>query len=88
MAELSSRFYELIPQKQYVNRPVPPIQNDYTLNEKLSLINNLLDYEISVKIMLGAHLNFFKIHPLDYCYSAVNVRMNKLEKAHPEYQVI
>jgi len=46
--------------------------------ENIKKINNLLDIEIVSKILLGAHLNFFEQHPLDYIYNSLNVRFLNL----------
>lgn len=58
------------------------------------MINNLLDYELSVKILLGAlniihnPSNYVKIHPLDYIYTALNIRMLPLNLRDSEYKLI
>lgn len=58
------------------------------------MINNLIDYEISIKILLGS-LNIIynpennkKIHPLDYIYAALKIRMLPLAKNDVEYKLI
>jgi len=52
------------------------------------MINNLIDVEIVSKMLLGAHLNFFNVHPLDYVYNCLNTRFLPLEMKHPEYEII
>ena len=59
IADESSKFYELIPHTQYRDQAVPSINNLHLLNEKCSMLTNLLDIELVCKILLGAHLNFF-----------------------------
>jgi len=49
------------------------------------MINSLLDFEISSKIILGALNNTFKINPLDYCYKALNIKMLPLGTTTPEF---
>lgn len=88
VAERSSRFYELIPDSRYKNCPVPPIENSYMLSEKSNMINSLLDFEISSKIILGALNRIFKINPLDYCFQALNVRAACLSKSSSEFKII
>jgi len=88
VAERSSRFYELIPDNRYRNCPVPPIESPYMLSEKSNMINSLLDFEISSKIILGALNNLFKINPLDYCFQSLNIRSVCLQKTSPEYKII
>lgn len=51
----SSRFYELIPHEQYKNEIVPPINKMSVLKEKAEMIDNLINFEMASKILLGAH---------------------------------
>lgn len=88
IAEKSSRFYELIPDSRYRMCPVPSIEYSHQLSEKSNMLNSLLDFEISSKILLGALHNTFKINPLDYCFQALNVRTATLSKEDPEYKII
>lgn len=53
IAEKSSRFYELIPDANYRNSAIPPIDNNHILGEKSKMLDSLLDFEISSRIMLG-----------------------------------
>lgn len=52
---LSSRFYEFIPHEEFRNKMVPPISNLDFLQQKLVMINNLIEIEMASKILLGAH---------------------------------
>jgi predicted DNA-binding WGR domain protein len=63
----SSRFYEMIPHEQFKNEIVPPINKMSMLKEKAEMIDNLLNFEMASKILLGAHKNSKEINPLDYC---------------------
>jgi len=53
ISEKSSRFYEIIPDSRYVSSPIPPIDNLHKLGEKSRIIDSLIDFEISSRIMLG-----------------------------------
>jgi hypothetical protein len=88
IAERSSRFYELIPHKEYRTDPVPPIDNDTLLNQKFSVIETLLSFEVTSKILLGAHLCKLALNPLNYCFNAINIRMMMLPNDHPEFGLI
>jgi len=82
---LSNRFYEIIPSTRYKESATPSINSKWTLNEKLRLLNNLLDIEVVSKMLLGAHYNFYDTHPLDYVYNSLNVRFLPLQKDDPEH---
>ncbi|CAD8085273.1 unnamed protein product [Paramecium sonneborni] len=88
ISDKSSRFYELIPNKEQQTEPIPPLDSIDAINQKLLLIETLLNFEITSKILLGAHLMKQTINPLTYCFNALNVRVLTLPKEHPEYKLI
>ena len=51
--ELSNRYYELIPHQNYTNEALTPINNANILAKKYNQINDLIDFEITSKILLG-----------------------------------
>jgi len=75
VAKLSSQFYELIPHTNFSHQRMKPIDNGARLKEKMDMISNLLDYEIASRILLGAHFRSDTVHPLDYCYRALNIHL-------------
>lgn len=44
------------------------------------MIESLLNYEITTKILLGAHYRIYELHPLDYVYKNLNIRMSCLRE--------
>lgn len=53
IANKSSRYYELIPSENYTAESIPPIEHEHTLNAQIGIVNSLLDFEITTKILLG-----------------------------------
>ncbi|CAD8079248.1 unnamed protein product [Paramecium primaurelia] len=88
IADKSSRFYELIPMIELRTEPLPPLDSIEALNQKLLLIETLLNFEITSKILLGAHLMKQSLNPLTYCFNALNVRVITLHREHPEFKLI
>ncbi|CAK85722.1 unnamed protein product (macronuclear) [Paramecium tetraurelia] len=88
IADKSSRFYELIPMIEQRTEPLPPLDSIEAINQKLLLIETLLNFEITSKILLGAHLVKQALNPLTYCFNALNVRVITLHREHPEYKLI
>ena len=84
----SSRFYEMIPHEQFKNEIVPPINKLSTLKEKAEMIDNLINFEMASKILLGAHKNSNEVNPLDYCLNAMGVDIEALDKASTEYDTL
>jgi hypothetical protein len=44
------------------------------------MLSNLAEIQTASKILLGAHYRAKEINPLDYCYSAMNVRLHDIAK--------
>lgn len=88
IANKSSRFYELIPVPHALNEPIKPIDDLITLAKKTSMVDQLFDYELSIKIILGSMNNLFTINPLDYCFNALNIRALPLTPDSSEYGII
>ncbi|CAD8137177.1 unnamed protein product [Paramecium octaurelia] len=86
--EKSARYYELIPQTQMRQNVLPLLENDKNINQQLQLVEVLLNVELSVKILLGAHFKADTIHPLAYCFNALNIKMLTLTKDDLEYKMI
>lgn len=84
----SSRFYEMIPHEQFKNEIVPPINKLSTLKEKAEMIDNLINFEMASKILLGAHKNAQEVNPLDYCLEAMGVEIGALDKTSTEYDIL
>jgi len=86
--DLSSRFYEIIPHKNFVNTPIPPIDNERELETKLSMIKNLGDFELVSRMLLGAHNKKKEVNPMDYVLSALNVKLEALDKESEEFRTL
>ena len=54
IAHLSSEFYYLVPQKGYEYERLQPIQDTNTLGRYVEKVENLLELEVSGKILLAA----------------------------------
>ena len=53
MSDKTSRFYELLPSTQFRNQPIKPITSKDELKNKIEMVENLFDVEISLKVILG-----------------------------------
>ena len=58
------------------------------MGEKSKVVDNLIDFEISSRIILGALYKTFEVSPLDYCYQALSIKMIGLQEENPEYTLV
>lgn len=75
--DLSSRYYEIVPQARYKNQLAPPIQS-YSINGEMDKLSKLGDIEIASRILLGALYKQSEMHPVDYIHKAMNINMQYL----------
>jgi len=88
LTELSSRYYELIPQQRYANQIAPPIRNKQMLGQEAEKLANLADIEFASKILLGALQRQYEMNPLDYIYKAINMHFELLDSEDPEHELV
>ena len=71
-----------------MNEPIRPIDDIAKLSVNTNMIDQLFDYELSIKIILGSMNNLFSVNPMDYCYSALNIKALPLIPTDSEYEII
>eukprot|EP00826_Nyctotherus_ovalis_P008596 TRINITY_DN12235_c0_g1_i3.p1 TRINITY_DN12235_c0_g1~~TRINITY_DN12235_c0_g1_i3.p1 ORF type:complete len:307 (+),score=68.72 TRINITY_DN12235_c0_g1_i3:67-987(+) len=86
--EISSQYYELMPLAAYRQFKPPPLSSPDQLNRQYMNIEDLLNIESASKILLGAQSRLLEMNPLDYCYKAMGIALEVLEKGGEEYELI
>ncbi|CAD8139697.1 unnamed protein product [Paramecium pentaurelia] len=84
----SARYYEIIPQTQMRQNLLPLLETQEIINTQLQLLELLLNVEQSIKILLGANFNLNTIHPITYCFNALNIKMLTLNQQDLEFKMI
>lgn len=88
VAALSSRYYELIPHKNYSHTNVGPFQRDREIVNELVLVEQLSDIQSSCKILLGAQNQLKALSPIDYICRAAGCSFQELDYASDEMAVL
>ena len=88
ISDLSSRYYEIIPQKAYLHSLVPPIQHPNNLKAAMDLIDSLRNIELASQMILGSLYRKQEMHPLDYCYRCLRCEMIPLSHDSDEWEMI
>lgn len=88
VSELSSRYYELIPQTRFKNQIAPPLNNQHMIKKEYDTLENLVNIEYASKVLLGALLKEKEMNPIDYVYQALNLLIEPLDKEGGEYEII
>jgi ankyrin repeat protein/predicted DNA-binding WGR domain protein len=88
ISKLSSEFYELIPTAGNTQESIPPIMHVHALNEMQKKIQNLIYFEVAIKLLSAASFNINRINPVDYIYRALNTKIVRLAPETDEYKIV
>jgi len=86
--EISSQYYELLPQASYKDFKPPPLINRQQLNAQYGIIEDLINIESASKILLGAQSKLKIMNPLDYCYKSLGIELDEVKELTEENQII
>ena len=79
IADLSSEYYYLMPKKGFSFTKLPPLDNEYALNDEKSRCLHVLELEVAERLILAARLRRLEINPLDYMYRALGANVRPLD---------
>ena len=71
IVNLSTEYYYLMPKQRYEFTRLQPLDADYHFEQEENRVNNMLEFEVAERFLLGAQFRKGSINPLDYIYSAM-----------------
>lgn len=84
----SNEYYQLVPQSGYEFEKLEPVSNEKKLEAQLSVVQQLIDYQLTIRVLMGAFYSAKTIHPIDYIYQALNCKMCRLGSLDADAQFI
>ncbi len=88
LTKLTSLFYELLPSTRFRQEAIPPITSAYQLSELRKMLNDLLYFEIAIKLLCAASFNVMRVNPVDYMFHSLTFKVIRLDSQSEEYQII
>jgi len=88
IAKHSSKFYELVPMGEQKDAVTKPIQNQYQLQQIYERMDSLVNVELTSRMLLGALHRQYEMHPMQYIYNSMNVKISPLADGDPECDLI
>ena len=88
LTKLTSQFYELLPSTRYQQEAIPPITNAYSLGEIRKMLNDLLYFEIAIKLLCAASYQVKNVNPIDYIFHSLTFKIICLDHLSEEYKII
>jgi predicted DNA-binding WGR domain protein len=88
ICKTTNEYYTIIPLRGYAEEKLPIIDNEQMLKQQEKNLDDLLELELSYKILLGAQANLKTISPLDYLYKSMNCQFETMNKDDIDSQFI
>ena len=88
LAKLSSQFYELIPMAEQKDEVVAPIANPHQLQNLYQKMDQLVNVEFSSRVLLGALHRQYEMHPIEYIYNSLGVKITPMREGDPECDLV
>ena len=86
--QYTNEYYTLIPMNSYSDEKLVIIDNQQMLKQQKKLLDDLVQLELSYKILLGAQANLKHISPLDYVYRSLNCQIEAMNQDQFDSQMI
>lgn len=87
ISQLSSDYYELVPNSQFKETMVPAFKNG-SVEQAIKVVINLIDFEVVSKMLCGAQLRVNVMHPYDYIYQSIGTRITPVDMRSEEAELI
>lgn len=90
MMELSSAYYEIIPQTKFKDQIAEVIGNERTVKAQFDCLQTLMNIEFASKLLLGALYQQGRLnspHPIDYISTCLEVTFEHVAPG-PEFDLI
>ncbi|KAJ0393801.1 hypothetical protein P43SY_001493 [Pythium insidiosum] len=89
ISEKSSRYYEVMPcNEDAFGSPIKGFDDVAKVNQEIVRLRLIIDITHTYKMLLGAKLRLQTIHPLDYCYNAMQVHLAALPQDSAEVELL
>lgn len=87
LVQLSNKYYRLLPPTNE-KKGITPLRNKQTIDKEMARLNTISYFTFSSNVILAAKRRASEIHPLDYCYRALNCRLNEIDDTSLEYKMV
>lgn len=89
ISALTNDLMELVPStKNSKRQSISPLLDKQVIKARKIELKKLIEIEVGVKILLGAQTKANSVHPLDYCYKCLNIKMVELSHCSLESKMI
>ena len=80
ICKLTNEYYSIIPLQGYGDERLPMIDNEMNVKAQEQKLDDILELELSYKMLLAAQANLNQISPLDYLYKSINCQFEAMNR--------
>lgn len=80
ICQLTNDYYSIVPLQGYGSEKLTVIDTAAALRAQAQKLDDILELELSYKIVLAAQANLNRISPLDYLYKSINCQLESLNR--------
>ncbi|CAF3244348.1 unnamed protein product [Rotaria sp. Silwood2] len=88
IGKLTNEYYSIIPLQGYGDERLPIIDSEQAVKAQEQKLDDILELELSYKILLAAQANLDRVSPLDYLYKSINCQFEAMNKDDIDSQLI
>lgn len=88
ICQLNNEYYSIVPSLNYGKEKLPMIDTLHAVKMQERKLDDIVEIELSYKILLAAQANLNRISPLDYLYKSINCQFEAMSQDDIESQYI
>lgn len=88
ICQLTNEYYSVIPLQGYGSEKLPMIDTVESVRAHAQKLDDILELELSYKILLAAQANLNRMSPLDYLYKSINCQLEALNPDDIDFQFV
>jgi hypothetical protein len=85
--KLTSKFYQLVPHKKFRNRAIPALTSS-DVTQKRKMLEDLIDLQLTSRIILASTVKARTMNPLDYIYNAIKTDITPIDVQGAEFDIL
>ncbi|KAF4742340.1 poly ADP-ribose polymerase, partial [Perkinsus olseni] len=87
LADLTNRFYTMVPHSIPLGVPLPVLDNEHLIEQKVDLVQSLMDLEVSYSVVSAPSSNG-AADPVRVHYDKLRCGLSVLDRSSFEFQLI
>ena len=88
ICKLTNEYYSIIPLQGYGAQRLPIIDTEMAVKGQEQKLEDILELELSYKMLLAAQANLKQMSPLDYLYKSINCQLEAMNRNEIDSQLI